>query len=358
LFERQESGPVALRKVNQDVDRPLAGVVEKCLAFDPEARPQSAEELAKDLRRSGAPVHRVRRWAKRHTLIAFCSVACLLVISFLTGYYFWTRAPYAVRMFNRAGAFFQEGDYSKAHEFLSRAVGSAKPDRLRADCLLWRGQALLKLGKHLEATKDFEQAAEILPTGQVFACWAYAYALEGLSARCINLSGDSIDAGSASAEVYNNLGWGFYIEKQYAQAVAALDKAIALEPGLRPAFYTRALAEVEAARREKRSVSRAAIADIEKAVAYGPANAYISYDAALIYSQLDVDPAEYREKVVQHLCRAARGGVDPKIIRRQFPSVVKEPRLRDALGQNPAVVLRSRLDQIADPLPVEAFPFR
>jgi tetratricopeptide (TPR) repeat protein len=206
--------------------------------------------------------------------------------------------------------------------------------------------------------RDFERAAEIFPLGEVSACRAYACALEGFSTSCIFSSNESIAAGFATAEVYNNLGYGYFSTNLFARAVDALDEAIRLDPGLRPALYTRALAEFKAALREQRPIDPRAITDIERAIDCGPQNAYMFYDAALIYSQLDAASGEFREKVVQYLCEAARLGVAPKIIRRAFPSLVDEPRLHNALAQDVTVVHRSRTDYLADPLPFEVFPFR
>src|SRR5262249_5041841 len=52
LLQRQQTGPIPLRRANPHVDLPLARVIERCLAFDPNDRPQSAAELAVALRNS------------------------------------------------------------------------------------------------------------------------------------------------------------------------------------------------------------------------------------------------------------------------------------------------------------------
>src|SRR5207302_2045767 len=52
LLERQQTLVPSLRRLNPAVDPRLAGCIERCLAFDPDRRPQSAHELALALRKS------------------------------------------------------------------------------------------------------------------------------------------------------------------------------------------------------------------------------------------------------------------------------------------------------------------
>ena len=54
LIQQQERGPAPLRRLNPNVDRRLARLVERCLAFNVKARPQCAAELAADLRGSSS----------------------------------------------------------------------------------------------------------------------------------------------------------------------------------------------------------------------------------------------------------------------------------------------------------------
>src|SRR5205823_12895550 len=55
LRERQRAGHRPLREANPRVDKAVARLVESCLATDPDARPQSAAELAAALRRLLSP---------------------------------------------------------------------------------------------------------------------------------------------------------------------------------------------------------------------------------------------------------------------------------------------------------------
>ena len=50
LRQQQAKGPQPIRSLNGQVDRRLARLVESCLAFDPEHRPQTAQQLASAFR--------------------------------------------------------------------------------------------------------------------------------------------------------------------------------------------------------------------------------------------------------------------------------------------------------------------
>ena len=66
LREQQAKGPQPIRSLNRQVDRRLARLVESCLAFDPEHRPQTAQQLASAFRQELSLVRRGRRWIGNH----------------------------------------------------------------------------------------------------------------------------------------------------------------------------------------------------------------------------------------------------------------------------------------------------
>src|SRR5260370_3959507 len=66
LYQRQTQGHLPLRAKNPAVDAPLARVVEQCLATDPGQRFQTADELARALRKCGSPNQRLLPRARQH----------------------------------------------------------------------------------------------------------------------------------------------------------------------------------------------------------------------------------------------------------------------------------------------------
>lgn len=83
LRERQRHGPQSLRKLNQYVDAKLGRVIERCLAFDPDERPQSAHELVTALKSQATTSRRAVRWGRRNprnfvaVLISFMAISLL-----------------------------------------------------------------------------------------------------------------------------------------------------------------------------------------------------------------------------------------------------------------------------------------
>src|SRR5207244_3174548 len=67
LGRRQKEGPRPLRQANPSVDKMLATVVERCLAFHPAKRFPSADDLATALRQCRARPRSVRRWVGAHS---------------------------------------------------------------------------------------------------------------------------------------------------------------------------------------------------------------------------------------------------------------------------------------------------
>ena len=141
LLERQAQGPRRLRSLNKDVDPRLAKIVESCLAFSPDKRPQRADELADALRTCRSTIRRVERWSRRHSMIALGSMACL----FVTGHYFLTRDPYEVRIFNEGGRAYEAGDYAKAEECFKHTAQTTKEDDPLADAFFGAGERVWDL---------------------------------------------------------------------------------------------------------------------------------------------------------------------------------------------------------------------
>lgn len=358
LLKHQKQGARPLREVNKEVDPSLAGLIERCLAFDPDQRPQSAAHLAIALRRSRSTAQRVRRWTRRHFLISTGGVAGVLMAGAATGYHMATRAPYAVRMFNRGGKAYQRRDYGEADECFNQTIAVAESPDLLADALFWRGRACMELDRMPEAMAYFRESAELRWDGRALACYAYTCGRRGFPKDGVAPSNGAIEAGVTTAEVYNNLGYGLRSRRQFDDALKAFNHALVIKPGLRPALYNRAWTEFRRAATQGRPVDAQAVRDIEEAVNSNTASAYMCYDAALIYSRLGEDPGQYRTQIVGHLRRALQLGVDPEHARRSFESLLDDPSIKEAIAANVPTVRRGTAAYAADPLPGQPFPFR
>src|SRR6185369_17224515 len=66
ILEQREAPPPSLSQLNANVDRQLASVIERSLAFDPNSRFPSASDFAQALRNQLSQKSRTHRWAKAH----------------------------------------------------------------------------------------------------------------------------------------------------------------------------------------------------------------------------------------------------------------------------------------------------
>lgn len=367
LLKRQSQGPRRLRRASKQVDPRLARIVESCLAFSADQRPQCAGELADALRASRSTSHRVERWARRNWLLAVGGMVCCSVAGIAAGHHLLTRDPYEIRMFNSGGQAYATGHHIEAEEYFKlvtdeyagRVPTTVESRKLLTDALLWHGRACLELGRGKAAVTSLGEAAKLDKDGdgRIFAFHAYVCAREDIVSACMNRSRQAITAGFGTAEVRNNLGYAHLLEHEFDLAIENLDQAIQSDSGLRPAYYNRALAESRRAPR-RGPVDPQARIDIERVLEGGSENAYVYYDAAQIYFRLGGDPDCHRKRVVDCLVRALQLGASQKAVCMNFPSLVSDPSIQKALAQPVKAAHRSAVDQLADPLHNQPFPFR
>ena len=351
-MKQQESGPLALREANEDVDPALANLLESCLAFDPEERPHSADELAAALRRSISRTRRTRRWMRQHRwLVRLVTASCLLICLGI-GYHLSTRDPYAARQLNAGLQYFRQGEYAKAESHIALAIESAEEP---AEALFLRARTRQKAGRTLLALEDYEAAAKLCSAPEIKACQAYCLALEGHFLAAILRSNEAIDAGFATAEVYNNQGYSYLRESDFQSAMLALNEAIRQDESLQPALHNRARAELRWATTATRPLDSRAGTDIDNAIDAGPPSAELCVDAARIYSRLGKESGQHRERVVRYLREGLQLGLSPAVVRREFNALFDGPALEALLADFSAEGKREKAVRLADPLAEDSF---
>ena len=352
VLDRQAAGPPSLRDMNVDIDSQLTDLIERCLAFDPRDRPQSAKILASQLRSTFSLGRRLRRWSRSHrSLLRWLAVACSAVC-LLAAIHLATRDPYHVREFRRGLALYDQGQYREAEASFTRAIDE---NRAYAEALFWRARARQTCDRELFALEDYQKATELSPSPEVAASRAFCAAKAGVTGPAIALSHDAIRDGFASAEVYNNLGYAYSREGNFRQAVIALDEAIEQNPRLQAALHNRALAEFRWAVTEGRPVDVRACADIEEAIAEGPATPDLCVRAAHIYSRVAQAPGQYDEVIMAHLAHALRLGAAPETVRRGFRSVLDETLLESLSESSGSVTKPATAPRLADPITDRSF---
>src|SRR5690606_23596310 len=110
----QRQGADSIRAMNPAVSPALAGLIEKCLAFDAADRFSTAAELAAAIRRAITLPRRALRWASRHPWTA--ALGALLVTSVplgAVGYHQFREPPHQIQI-NAGLAHFDAGRYGEA----------------------------------------------------------------------------------------------------------------------------------------------------------------------------------------------------------------------------------------------------
>ncbi len=347
LLRQQRAGPFSLREANSQVDPELAGLVESCLASEPEDRPQSADVLATALRRSISPARRRKRWMRQHRWFLRSIAASLLLVCLGVACLLSTRDPYGGRQLKTGLEHYRRGEYVEAEDYLTRASESAEE---RAAALFWRARSRQKQGRVLLALEDYEAAARLCAAPEISACQAYCWALEKDFPGAIVSSNQAIDAGFTTAAVFNNLGYSYFYRGDHKSAADALDEALRLDGELQSALYNRALVEFSSAVRERRQLDNRAGVDIDAAIGAGPSSAALCLNAARIYWQLGQEPGEHRERVVQDLCEALRLGASADSVRREFPALLEHPDIKVLLANPAPAGPRAEPVGLVDPL--------
>jgi serine/threonine protein kinase/Flp pilus assembly protein TadD len=333
LLARQLAGPRPLRVANPRVDKALATLVERCLAYKPEERPQAAVELADALKQYQSTSRRLARVLSRNRLKMIAAAALMAAGASAVAYGVTHREPRGLRLLNEARQACKKCDYDRSEKLLTQAMVADSELSKRPDILDERGRARQQLAAATVAARDAEAdpmkrrllaseaqrryqeawydhaAARDLSPGTEFAAkigsfWASLGYCDNQMREFHKAEADykaAIAAGFETPEVLNNLGHTCLKLNRFSDAAKYLDKAIRMNPSLQAAYHNRALlglAETTAKLNEKDSAVYAgspdhlkaplaglekATADIEKAIELGPETAMLHWDAARIH---------------------------------------------------------------------------
>jgi serine/threonine protein kinase len=350
-FGAPSRGPVTPEMARELYSRqrqpPLAGLMARCLSFDVEARPPSAEHLARALRRLAGRGGRWRRWMWRHRgpLRTVQAATCLgaLVVGFaLAG-----QPSYGERQFLAAKRAAEQGDCQVALAKLDAAETAGYQPRavvqLRADvyyrlaakaflagdylaalehsslllrleparwqAYLLRARTHLRLGDAAAALVDANRAGAIDSAPQVAALRGDCCCAQRNWKLAIEAYRFATAAGFESAGLYNNLAHALIKSNRREQALRWLDLALEKEP-LPDAYYQRASLSLALAVDHHRPPPPQAAKDIETAIALLPGNYRPHLVAANVYAVLaEHGGAGEREVSLRHLLDALRLGL-------------------------------------------------
>ena len=154
LQERQRRGPQPLVERNRDVDPQLSDFIQRCLAYDEDARPQTAQELATELRRCLSLRRRLLRRARAHPMLVGFSAGVLLTVGAGGSYHFAAREPYGIRELRTARAAVARSDMTAARRRLDNAGRFGVPSDARGAL----ADAYYRVGKLAYEQRDMEAA--------------------------------------------------------------------------------------------------------------------------------------------------------------------------------------------------------
>jgi serine/threonine protein kinase len=249
LLERIPAGFPSLKRLCPGIEKPVAAILERCLAADPVERPNSAAELASELKRQFTPARRLRRWIVARPRLTLTALVFFALAAATAGY----TLPVAPLRGER-----EYGRYEEAEQHFDHAVQS-EPDNPR-----WRRgrDSILERKAYLQARQQNTREALMIYAQLASSGPLSAAQLNNRAYCCTQLAG-----GPDSA-------------KLLAQAEADLDAAAALTTDYQAIYYNRATIALR-----KGVASWQSLEDIERAVQLGPATPPLYRDAALLYGQ-------------------------------------------------------------------------
>lgn len=289
MLTRQQAGIRPVRDLNPDVPPRLARLVERCLAYDPAARPQTAAAVAGELRRCHTASRRARQFFGSRPGRALVTAAAVAVVS--TGSWYAAnsaRAGAPVSYREQGMIAYARGQMADATAALTKA---AQDDPADADVGLALGRARLATGEARAARASLEQVVRLRPAhGPAHAtlgwCLAaddrYPEALAAL-ARADDLGYRPAGLDALRAYIHNRL-------RQDTAAAAAAARALATDPTHRPARIARGTLAFNLATAKLRPLTADELTDVERALTAGAPDGNLAMWAAHMYAWTAAKP--------------------------------------------------------------------
>jgi pentatricopeptide repeat protein len=349
LLDQQQKGTRPRWSNNPRVDKRIRRLLDRCLAFRPEDRPQTAAELAIGLRKCLSRSQRLRRWAHLHTRLLACSTAISIVAASLVGYWLMPTEPYSVRQFHKGMNLYHLGRYDDAIECLDKA---GRLDPQNADVQYARGRTFQRLGQIDSAEAAYLVADNLRPDAKLAALLGYCSGRRGHDKPAIAQYQAAIESGFATAEVFNNRGFSYLRQKMLTEAEKDLVEAINLDGLLQtPHFNLALLAETRLSKHtgplsDSKSISQEGIGEIQKSLKIGPERGDLYYHGAILYCLAgDLDHA------LAYLEEASKWGMKPDWLNRQaFENLKDQFRFKKLKASAPSRTEAEPTPNLLDPV--------
>ncbi len=312
LLKAQREGFTPLLSLDSTIPPSLAAAVERCIAFDPLERHQSAGTLADVLGAAFTARGRLQRAARHHRrpLIA-CSFALTALIAG-SGVVYASRPPEEVRLFNAGISMMREGRWADARISLDRSL-LLQADAPEVQFAL--GLASLRAGDTSRAQECFFRANRQQPSAAAAAYIAYCDCKRHNFSGGIPAGEKAIELAPECPEVMNNIALAYELgdgrlgplEKLLTARKYLLRASVAL-PNSPSVRYNWLLLQLDLADQTGTSITHA---DAEAAIRLAeefPIDGKLQVDAARILSlRAPLEPA-MQIQAIQCLERAAKQG--------------------------------------------------
>jgi serine/threonine protein kinase len=294
LLRRQAAGPPRVRSSNPRVPRPLARLVEACLAVDPARRPAAADVRGELASFAGRHVRQGKRLLTGAAVTALAIVVALISL--------------------------------KSHTDLTPAIATIPPPHPAAPAdgpqpasnKEWfdRGLRELRAGESLNATTCFEHAVIPDRDGQSLAYLAYCRAKGGHREVAVNLYREAVDVRKYN-EGWARNNWAYYLSfsanpTELGRAINECTAVLNTDPACRAARLNRAWATFQLHRcshaKDDRPANAEWLADIEAVVASGPETIDVCYKAAAIIATFGRELPDQTDRVFHFLRRTVELG--------------------------------------------------
>jgi len=315
LVERQREGCVSLTEVDKTTSPSLARAIEQCLAFHPEDRLESAQQLRILLEAEVRPLSRLRSRLRRHrrsaALVAAIGAAlCAAIITRLV-----QLPPQHVRLVQQALEYRDSQDFAAAQENLTKALRLV-PNY--GDAQLELGRTAIAQGELSRASEIFSRLAELEESARSAAYLAYCYSLKGDATSAIPWYERAQQWGCDAPEVRNNLALSYELGGSIYSELERLNlsddqlrRALEQRPKSRTIRLNSICLAIRKAQASSASVTEDTLHLCRELAAEAPNCGYALQRAAAVFALASIDSPEISEEGVELLARAIALGHGP-----------------------------------------------
>jgi tetratricopeptide (TPR) repeat protein len=308
LYQQQTSAPPPIRKLNDQVDARLARLVESCLAFDPNDRPQTASDLAAALRRELTWLPWSRRWVGNHRRLVAGAASVAAAAMLALAVFIATLPAYRVRQYQAGIACAKQGEHKAAIECFTNALHD---DSRYVDALVARGREYQELGDFSIAFSDYDSAYALAPSPKMTVRKGYCLSRLNQNREALALYQQALQNGECSPELLNNVGYCCVKLNSGEEAEGYLRRAVALDDRLQAVHHNLMIVFLRRAG-QRHDVPREAFLHVRRALEMGPPSAELYRDAASLYAIAARQDSTLVPQTIEYVQKAVEYGMTPK----------------------------------------------